>query len=104
AVAHVGHDAVAVAREPRKPIEPVNAAAQQVEPHLIAGRAAERAGGDHQRPEETSGHRVGGDLAVEDLAFDDRGDVDGEVDHADRASTPRTTRATRAACSSVSVE
>src|ERR1035437_5947211 len=100
-------DRVAVLGEPRVPIQPVKVAAEDVKPQLVAGRPAERARDQHAHPEQLADHRIRADLAVVDLAFDDRCDVNRQVgEHyaVDCARTPRTTRATRAVCSSVSEE
>ena len=62
--------------ELRESIEPVNAAAQQVEPELIASRAAEHAGTPYARPVQLSDHRIGACLAVIDLPFENCEDDD----------------------------
>jgi hypothetical protein len=57
----------------------VDAPAQQVEPDLIAGGAAERTGGENGQPEQLPVDRICRDLAVVDFAFDDGEDVDGQI-------------------------
>src|SRR5947209_5389294 len=65
------NDRVAMTGHPWIAIEPVDAPTQQVEPELIAGRAAERARGEHARPVELAGRHGDAHGDVVDLAFED---------------------------------
>ncbi len=76
---HVCADAIAVLRQLRKAVEPVDAAAQQVEPDLVAERAADRAGAPDAGPVQLADHRVRAHLAVVDLALEHGEDDDGQV-------------------------
>src|ERR1051326_2396391 len=101
---YVRTGATVILRQPRITVQPVKAAAQHIEPDVIAGRPAERSGNQHRRPPQSSGDRLRAHRAVVQLAFDDREEVDRQVFHYAPASTPRTTLATRATWASVSEE
>jgi hypothetical protein len=62
-------------------VKPVEASAQQIKPELIAGRPADRAGQEQERPEQLSIDHVGAGLAEIDLSFNDGEEDDDEVGH-----------------------
>ena len=57
----------------------MNAAAQQVEPELVAERTAQRAGAPYAGPVQLAGHRVRTHLAVVDFALDEGEEDDRQV-------------------------
>ena len=79
-VLHAMDDSVAMARHPWIAIEPVDASAQQVEPELIARRAAERARDEHACPVQPAGRHRHAHRDVVDLALENGEEEDGEID------------------------
>src|SRR5438132_8460736 len=86
-------DGVAVTRHPGIFVQPVQASAKHVEPELVAGCAAERPRDEHALPRDLAGGCGDTHRDVVDLAFENRRNVDRDVDeHQDVRLKPDATR------------